>query len=1293
VYSDPVSPVQSCDMKPDNSNLFDRLMAEPVVQLPSAQLGAKPKHKTATIDIRNTVYQWYEEAVQEVERDLSLDINHLDKNGRHERRLIGTRKHNYEPVYPTRDIQPTTTLLRDFDPCFGNVEELSEDTTTDSEAENEHTKYVSNKMRSASAMSDVANKSIGDEVVVATDRKKSAPEQNEDIGEIDDVDEIKKRLKNQENYKFESAKSSPSRLSSLKFGSPKKINFGPPKPPRHFEYSSLAHDSPKERPARKEAKLKSPKELFGSRRKGKVEICDKLEKSDTNHSEYVQENLYVTLPCDRLQEFEPDGRCNDSPSLPPPLPNSLPPSAIKPKQTMYENVWIERSSPELETFKSKSLSSLSQQTEHLRAATPDRYEDSPPTLPVRGSTPASRAGTPASRGGTPSSRDETLGSRGGTPGSRGGNLVSRADTPGSRGGTPGSRGGTPGSRGGSVGSEDERSRRTPPTLPPRRGSQLSSVTISTSKTESFGSQSSLATSGSNTSGSNNSKESATTTDSKDVKGALKKLSSGRSFSVGNLKLSRLPSMAENLKKKVTDQLKAVNDVATSTNTDLKHSPILSSTALEDTDEDELTSSVADLSLFPGADSINLGDWSQLTVGAGSSPQFSSNLYLFSRRKKHFLLKWFVVCGSSSVVKWYNQDASTPQTKPKEMIMLNNIFTISQKTELHMGPEFQELYCFNIAAINSSGKFNNYLVGCLTSTERDTVMEKIVQILGPRLNNFDMTDCTRIGWAYMKVRFAASWSLSWLYLTEKSIAFQTTESDHFQTINLKKTKDVNIRKDCKSLEPPAGFSKHPVLVIDFNDRSMYILPGAPSETNTWKASIEQIAFTNTNRLCDQQVTHENVPVLVDKCLKFVFSHGVMTEGIYRLAGVNTKINKLLTEFRSNAWAVEISRDDYSEHDVANVVKRFVRQLESPLLTDELRQAFLATARIPDQDTKLTTYKSLLSKLPDVNHATMRKLLGHLYTVSSQSDKNLMPVFNLAPLWGPNMLIVDGQAGQGFGETREETDVCADLITNYPYLFDVEMEELDKERKLVSVLERINHPTPSTVKRSGDVIMWCYLHSRSGKCVSVTLHPSLTAGDAMKQVARETGSNNLQGLLMHEVVLGEFLERPIHYSEKLLDLTLRWGVWEDDDRRNNYLILKSNQIYDEALPCAIPPISIFSEIQFCDNKAKSKFGKFLFSVANANITCHKEDKNGHKIESQCWPVEDIIWYLGCEKKRNAPHSLNLTFINKHEPIRTKETPLFGRVLSFSSRELYTKWVAGLLVAEYGTDITQNNLVLVD
>ncbi len=45
-----------------------------------------------------------------------------------------------------------------------------------------------------------------------------------------------------------------------------------------------------------------------------------------------------------------------------------------------------------------------------------------------------------------------------------------------------------------------------------------------------------------------------------------------------------------------------------------------------------------------------------------------------------------------------------------------------------------------------------------------------------------------------------------------------------------------------------------------------------------------------------MTHEDIPVIVDKCIKFVYSHGVMTEGLYRLAGVNTKINRLLLEFR-------------------------------------------------------------------------------------------------------------------------------------------------------------------------------------------------------------------------------------------------------------------------------------------------------------------------------------------------------------------------------------------------------------
>ena len=101
----------------------------------------------------------------------------------------------------------------------------------------------------------------------------------------------------------------------------------------------------------------------------------------------------------------------------------------------------------------------------------------------------------------------------------------------------------------------------------------------------------------------------------------------------------------------------------------------------------------------------------------------------------------------------------------------------------------------------------------------------------------------------------------------------------------------------------------MLVCDFNDRSLYILVGAERESSTWQKHIETIAFNNSNVLRDQQVTHEDVPVIVDKCIKFVYSHGVMTEGIYRKAGSNININRLLSQFRSNAWSVQISREDY------------------------------------------------------------------------------------------------------------------------------------------------------------------------------------------------------------------------------------------------------------------------------------------------------------------------------------------------------------------------------------------------
>ena len=51
------------------------------------------------------------------------------------------------------------------------------------------------------------------------------------------------------------------------------------------------------------------------------------------------------------------------------------------------------------------------------------------------------------------------------------------------------------------------------------------------------------------------------------------------------------------------------------------------------------------------------------------------------------------------------------------------------------------------------------------------------------------------------------------------------------------------------------------------------------------------------------------------------------------------------------------------------------------------------------------------------------MGHLHTVAAQSEKNLMPILNLAPLWGPNITTVEeheAKVGQVYGQTSGEME---------------------------------------------------------------------------------------------------------------------------------------------------------------------------------------------------------------------------------------------------------------------------------
>ncbi len=349
---------------------------------------------------------------------------------------------------------------------------------------------------------------------------------------------------------------------------------------------------------------------------------------------------------------------------------------------------------------------------------------------------------------------------------------------------------------------------------------------------------------------------------------------------------------------------------------------------------------------------------------------SGPLYVYSKSKKAgagggVQEKW-VVLGNANI-RYFNQSDS--MAEPKEMILLRDILSVYKRTdeEAFKGEEQAALYCFDVAFLKpgKSNKISIRSFGSVLEAVRDSWVDKIAQSLSHGLANFSMSGssgCGKLGWVYLKSMFAGDWHVSWIALRGSDFLYQAApdgggsaigldgEEHELESVDLKKTKNVTLVKDVKNLsvlEPSL-----PVLVVDFTDRSLYLQSRSEKESLHWKSALESIAFSNAPLLSDQQLTRDGVPVVVEQCVNFVFRHGCMSEGIYRHSGVKTKIDRLLGEFGSNAWAVTMTREEYSEHDVANALKRFMRTLQEPLLTVALRERWMAAAKLQSRQEKLS-----------------------------------------------------------------------------------------------------------------------------------------------------------------------------------------------------------------------------------------------------------------------------------------------------------------------------------------------------
>lgn len=212
-------------------------------------------------------------------------------------------------------------------------------------------------------------------------------------------------------------------------------------------------------------------------------------------------------------------------------------------------------------------------------------------------------------------------------------------------------------------------------------------------------------------------------------------------------------------------------------------------------------------------------------------------------------------------------------------------------------------------------------------------------------------------------------------------------------------------------------------------------------------------------------YRQVPRIVDLCCQHLERNGLQTVGIFRIGSSKKRVRQLREEF-DQGWEVHFN-DEHCVHDVAALLKKFLRDLPDPLLTRELYTAFIHTM-LMDYPKQQNAIQLLIFLLPPCNSDTLHRILSLLSTVSSHADDRLdtegrkipgnkMTSRNLATILGPNLLHKQKNsdkefAVQSFAHAEESSaiiSVVQRMIDAYDMLF---MVPADLQNEvLISLLE--------------------------------------------------------------------------------------------------------------------------------------------------------------------------------------------------------------------------------------------------
>uniref|UniRef100_A0AAX7UCG5 ArfGAP with RhoGAP domain, ankyrin repeat and PH domain 1 n=1 Tax=Astatotilapia calliptera TaxID=8154 RepID=A0AAX7UCG5_ASTCA len=423
---------------------------------------------------------------------------------------------------------------------------------------------------------------------------------------------------------------------------------------------------------------------------------------------------------------------------------------------------------------------------------------------------------------------------------------------------------------------------------------------------------------------------------------------------------------------------------------------------------------------------------------------------------------------------------------------------------------------------------------------------------------------------------------------------------------------------------------------------------------------------------------NILLCVFLCvLVNVPSLGMVSEGIYRKSGVNSRVAALCERFRHDARSLCLREGEHQVDDVSNTLKRFFRELKEGVFTTQDSPSWLSTASktIQDESTKISQYKQFLNKLPHVNKATLQALIEHLYCVQHFSDDNQMNNHNLAIVFGPTLFQTDGK-DYAAGRAIE------DLIEHYKLIFEVDEQQLNKQIEVIEVIHKMRNLKNPPSERGGDFICTVYLEEKASGERHVKIPGSMTALELTLEILdqRNIPIKDKDYWSCWEICCKEEMERPLHYQERVLPIVHSIGT-------ESHLLIKKHAAM-EAITLYLsskPDASKHGMIKFREERSILGLGLTSFHeryfILNYNSLRMYKDVRSNRPERE-WPVKNLKVYLGIKKKLRPPTCWGLTVL--YESMKQEKPERQQWYLCCETQSEMREWYATFLSIQYDGNV---------